>query len=218
MPSLDWGRGALSVDPHSEHAHRLGDVLDRLFPEILEREIELALDLLIDGARDADATRLGQPFQSRRDVHRIPVDPIAFRRDVSHVHSDAKKHPPVLGQTLVPHPEDALDLHSALNRIEGIRELRQHVVAGRIDYAAVVVRDEADDEVPVGRERLDRSLLVVRHETRVAHHIGGEDGGQAALQSHGESLHRGASAQLRKNVAPRCVAVDILSPSHPTSA
>jgi hypothetical protein len=38
----------------------LGDVLDRLLAEVVERQWKLVLDIFVDRARDADTARFGE--------------------------------------------------------------------------------------------------------------------------------------------------------------
>jgi len=41
---------------------------------------------------DADAAGLGQPLETRGDVHSVPSDPPTFCGDIAHVNADAKVH------------------------------------------------------------------------------------------------------------------------------
>src|SRR4029450_13254965 len=59
---------------HTIEANRVLDVLERLNTEIFECEIELLVDLLVDGFGNADAARRGDRLQSRRDIHTVAVD------------------------------------------------------------------------------------------------------------------------------------------------
>ena len=84
----------LSLQPstYSPHPHRLGDVLDRLFAQILVAQRQLVLDMVIHRPRDADAARLGQAFQSCGNVDPVPVEPLALDNHIAHVDADAKLH------------------------------------------------------------------------------------------------------------------------------
>src|SRR5262249_14510097 len=59
-----------------------------LHPEVLEHEIELSVDLLVDGLRDADAAGRGDGLQSRRDIHAVAVDAVILDDHVPQVHAD----------------------------------------------------------------------------------------------------------------------------------
>ena len=61
---------------------------------------------------------------------------------------DPEEHPAVYGHNLVSHSQHTLDLHTALNRIEGIGELRQHVVAGGIHDPAPMLPNPVRDACP----------------------------------------------------------------------
>src|SRR6516162_3871215 len=55
------------------HAHRSGNVLERLVAQILEGEIKLTRGILLHARGDTDAAGLGQCFEPCSDVH--PVSP-----------------------------------------------------------------------------------------------------------------------------------------------
>ena len=63
----------------------MGDVLDVLRPQILEADIQLAVDFLEHLVRDENATRVGQGLQTRGDVDAVAVDVVSLddhrRRD-----------------------------------------------------------------------------------------------------------------------------------------
>ena len=65
--------------------NRLGDVLQRLQPEIVKAAIELAGDLVVDTARHIDRTRLGQAFQPRSDIDAVAVKVAALDDDVAEI-------------------------------------------------------------------------------------------------------------------------------------
>jgi hypothetical protein len=54
----------------------------------LECEAEFRLHLVVDVASDADAARLGQTFQARRDIDAIAEDVAVFQDDVADVDAD----------------------------------------------------------------------------------------------------------------------------------
>src|SRR5262249_35561734 len=63
------------IDPY-----RSVDVLDLLLASVFEGSIDLTFDLIIDGAREVDASRFGHLLQSSRDVYAVTVD-VTVRRD-----------------------------------------------------------------------------------------------------------------------------------------
>src|SRR5258708_34763435 len=62
------------VQQHSPNVHRTRDVLDRLLAAVLVTQRELVSYLFVDGARDANAARVGETLQPRRDVDPVTVD------------------------------------------------------------------------------------------------------------------------------------------------
>src|SRR4051794_24403597 len=75
--------GAHPIDPH-----RPRDVLQRRFADIVEIEIEPARGVLLNPRRDADAARLGNAFEPRRDIDPV-AENVAVLDDVALVDADA---------------------------------------------------------------------------------------------------------------------------------
>src|SRR5271166_4101048 len=77
---------------------RFGDVLQRRRPEVADLEVKPRSDLPVGVLGKADSPRLGDTFESRRDI-----DPVAHQvavgllDDVAQVNADAKNDLPVLG-------------------------------------------------------------------------------------------------------------------------
>src|SRR5215204_6501573 len=94
---------------------------------------------------------------------------------ITHMDADAKPELPVLRNPLVLLPQPLLYLHRTLNRVDHTRELREHTVARRVRYAAPVLAYEPVHDLPVSRERPQRSHLVLAHKTRVTGDICCED-------------------------------------------
>src|SRR5690348_4725117 len=65
------------VDPH-----RAGDVLQRLLAQILEGDVEPAVDLIVHGGGDAYAADLSELLDARGDVHAIAIDVAVLEDDV----------------------------------------------------------------------------------------------------------------------------------------
>jgi hypothetical protein len=78
-------------------AHRLSNVLDLLWSEILVAQSQLVLDVVIDRARDTDATREGEAFQSRSNIHPIAVQSFPLDNHIAQVDANAKVHLAMLG-------------------------------------------------------------------------------------------------------------------------
>jgi hypothetical protein len=133
------------------HADRLWDVLDLPLAEILEPDAEPAPDLPVDLCGNCDPTGLGQPLDARRDVHPVSVEPLAVGGNVAEVDADAKLHASIRGEIRIALREGALHRDRRLGSVEGSRELRQHVVAGRVDDATAL---RSHDLADLGSTRL----------------------------------------------------------------
>ena len=129
------------AEEHAIGHDRLGDVLHRLPAERLESQIELALDLVVDIARDADPAGLRQPLQARGDVDAVAEDVVAVDDDVAHVDADTKSEIAGAGR------HRRLHRHRACHCIDRARELCQHAVASGLDDAAFVLGDGGIDEL-----------------------------------------------------------------------
>ena len=150
--------------------------LTLLLAQMLEVEVQLALDLVVDVARDADPAGLGQALQTGGDVHAVAVDVVALDDDVADVDADPIENLTVLGHACVALPHGALELDGEAHRVDDAGELHQGAVAHELDGAAAVLRGLWLDELlAVGLERGERARLVLAHQAAIADHVGGED-------------------------------------------
>ena len=195
----DW-RPGLAVG-HAVHAQRPGDVLDGLLAAIVEGDVELALDLLVDVRRDADAAGIGQFLKARRDVDAVAVDVVALDDHVAQVDADAERDAPILGYLGVALGHAALDGDRAIDRVDDARELDQRAVAHQLDDAPAVVRDLGVDEFgAVGLQHVERAGLVVAHQARIADDIRAQDSGKPAF----DALPRHPCPPVRYCRWPQC--------------
>src|SRR5207249_1618790 len=65
------------------HAHGSRDVLDGVLADRLAAERQLARDLIVRRARDADAAALGQTFQTGRNVDAVAVEPLVLAHEAA---------------------------------------------------------------------------------------------------------------------------------------
>src|SRR5579863_6900777 len=91
-----------------------------------------------------------------------------------------------------------LDVQRATDGVDHAGKLDQNTVARGLDHASPMFRDLRVDQLAAVRlQARERALLVGTHETAVAGHVCGEDGGKlafGALRRHGEtSLSYGQS-------------------------
>ena len=108
-------------------------------PQILKVEIQTSLHLLVNGLGDADRSRVGQPFEPRRDVETVTEDLLALDLHVAQMHPHPELHPPIRGKLCVPRPCRSLDLNRALHGVRHAAELRHDVVASEVDEPSAVL-------------------------------------------------------------------------------
>jgi hypothetical protein len=174
-------RGA-RCESDAEHAHRPGDVLHRLLAEVLQYDPELVAHRIAHGARDENATWLGQRLKARRDVDAVAVDVVAFDDHVAEVDADAEFDAAVVHRRAVAVGHAGLDGDGAAHRLDGARKVDQQAVARTLDDAAAMRGDMGLDQLAQMRlEEAQRAFLVMAHQPAVAHHVGRQDGREFAL-------------------------------------
>ena len=179
-----WLRRARRIDPIGPH--RPLDVLDPLLAHKGERQGQLALDLVIGGARDQDAAGLRQALQAGGDVDAVAEEIAVLEDHVAQIDADAEADALVLRRVRLPLGHALLDQHGALHGVDHAAELAQRAIAHELDDAAVVLGDQRLDEaLAVVLETLDRSGLVALHQARIADHIGRENGSEASVGTRG---------------------------------
>jgi hypothetical protein len=201
------GRGRCS---QPVHAHGTGDVLELALAEIVEGQVETIAHLVVHGTRDEHAAGIGQRLQPRRDVDAVTVDPGLVVDDVAQVDTDAKEHPAVLGDVLVPRRHDPLDVDRALRRPDDAGKLGEDAVPRRIDDAAAVLSHEGQDGGLMCLEVANSGGLVLAHQSAVPGDIGGENGRQPPSHR-GGLLHRPRHAQADDS----CICASTARPSRP---
>jgi hypothetical protein len=149
-----------------------------------EGEVELALDLIVDVAGDADAARLGEALEARRDVDAVAEDVAVLEDDVADVDADAKADAPRFGLGGLALRHAVLDRDRALNRVDRARELDQGAVAGELDHTAVILGGERSRELdPVRLDPRERTGFVQADQPAVAHNVHGHDGRELTIHA-----------------------------------
>ena len=87
--------------------------------------------------------------------------------------ADAQFDDRVAGQFLL-HGQGAVD------RINHGAEFDQPAIAHAFDHFAAMLADHTREVLPQFPQRRQRGALVRAHQTRIARHIGGQDGGKLA--------------------------------------
>jgi hypothetical protein len=162
-------------------AQRPCDVLDGVFAEELVAERQLAFDLVVRRAGEADAAALGEAFEAGRDVDAVAVDPFALDDHVAEIDPDSEPHSASVRQGGVPGLQLTLDVDGALDGVDDTHEFRQHVVAGRVHHTAAVLRDRRRHHPAILGDRADGGGLIVAHEAAIAFDVGAQNRRKFAL-------------------------------------
>jgi hypothetical protein len=172
--------------------HWLRDVLDRLFTKIFKGERQLVPDVFVNGAGDTDAARFRQTLQPRRDVDAVAVELLPIHNHIAKIDSDAKLHPPRRRDALVFRLESDLNVDCALDCIHHAGEFRQDAITSRADESAVMLFDQAVDDLPMRGQSAEGRLFIFPHEPAVAVDIGTQDCGKLAFHARVTSALRRA--------------------------
>lgn len=122
---------AIDLDPPD--IDRIGHVLDGLQPQRGERRVDLAAQLFMDGARDADAARRREAFHARGRVHPVAQNVVAIDDHIAEVDPDPKPKPVVFVLIGFPVDHGSLNRQRCLHGGHGGGEIDQQPVAHRLD-------------------------------------------------------------------------------------
>ena len=157
------------------------DVLQLRRAEIIDLQRDLAGGVLADAGGNADATRLGQRLQPRRDDHAIAQQIVALCHYLALMHADAQPQAVGLGAQLL------LDGDGAAQCLHGAGEGDEEAIAGGLEQPAAMRGRDRLDEVGAQRAHArQRGRLVRSDHRRIADNIGCQDAGQTAVSlTHG---------------------------------
>ena len=113
--------------------------------------------------RDADAARLCEFLQPRRDVDAVAKNVVAVDDHIAEIDADAQLQPPRRRYRLVEHDGSLLYRNSAIERIDNAGEIGEQAVAGGADNAPAVICNQRIDSPPHFGERLVGPALVLLH-------------------------------------------------------
>jgi hypothetical protein len=164
------------VRDNAVDANRSADVLKLLLAHILERDVELAVGVLLNPTGHADAPRVRKGLQARSHVHPIPENVARLGDYISLVDADSELDALVLHDVRIPLGHPTLDLHGTTKRLHDTRELHEEAVSGGLYDPTTVLGDFwIHERVAMDLELGQRALLVGRHETTVANDVGSQD-------------------------------------------
>ena len=120
-------------------ANRLGDILDLLSAGKVDWQAELALHVIVGGARDENAARRAKLLKARRHVHAVAEEIIAFDHHVAEIDADTEYYA-ALGRSLaLMRGDTGLNGHGASNGIDDGVELNQGAIAHELDDASLML-------------------------------------------------------------------------------
>jgi len=159
-----YGAVAGPLRPDPIDAHRFQNVLELALAEIVARDRQPVLDLLVDRPRDTDAPGLRQAFQPGREVDPVAVDALAF-------HEDVAQRMPIRNAIRRSAGSSVFRMRSAfwIPTAHARRSRRSGTRRGgcrrRVYDVASVLDDDVAHRLPVSGEGAKRRRLVGRHET-----------------------------------------------------
>lgn len=162
---------------------RRRNIFDRLRPHVFEADRQLAEDGIVHGFRNADATRLCQGFEPRRDVDAVAKQ-IAFMVDhVAYRQPYAVRHLTTGRICLIANTQTFLNAHSRAQCINRAWKLCEDAVACRFENAAASFVDLILEQPLIVGKTAQRFFFVFGDKAAVSSNVCGEDGCNFTFQS-----------------------------------
>src|SRR6516164_1273283 len=117
----------------------LDDVLERLLAQIIDVEGNLAASVIEDRLRYADAARLRQSLQPRRNVHPVAIEVAPLDYHIAKVDPDTEFYSFLGSDTGIACAHDLIDLDQATYRIHGTCKLNKDAITRRFHDASAVL-------------------------------------------------------------------------------
>ena len=167
--------GRDAADRPAPDGNRPRDILERLRPAVRKDCRRLAIETVPRAVGNQQSPGLGQRFEPRGDIDAVAIDILLLENHLTDMDAD-----PEAQEIMVREP--FLHLHRAVNRIGDAGEFDQPAISHALDDLAAMVGDGGFEQVPAHcPERRKRAGLIRAHQAGIIHHIGGENGAQAAL-------------------------------------
>ena len=164
--------------------HGSDDVLDFLFAQVLELHLQLAANLAVDIARDADAAGLGERLEPRRQIDAVAIEIAALDDHIAEIDADAQEDVLIGGYACVLRLHRLLQVDGAFHGVDDAGELDKDAVAHDLEDAPALLRDQWHQDIVTARpQQRHRAGLILLHEPAVADHVGGKNRGEAALDA-----------------------------------
>src|SRR5262249_58450896 len=146
---------------NSVNTDRSSNVLDRLLTHIVEFETEFILNLVTYDARNHDAARIGQGFQSCRYIDPVPEDVIPIDNDIADINAHTELDAFLWRQWGSTLDHGALDIDSTPNGIHDADKFNEHAIACRLHYAATMLGDFRVDQLFAVSFKLTKCAFLV---------------------------------------------------------
>ena len=173
---------AVAAQSNTIGAHGPGDVLDLLVADELQRQAELALEVVVGGARDEHAAGIAKLLQARRDIDPVTEQIVAVDNDVPEIDSDTEDNAAVARHVHLLGGDFLLNGHCAGDSVHHRSKLHDCPVAHQLDDTALIAFEQWIDRLGAqSLESGERCGLVILDKTRIAHDVGGHDRRQASL-------------------------------------
>ena len=144
---------------------------------------------------NADAARIGERLEPRRDIDAVAIDVVAVDDDVAEIDADPQLDCRFAWRQYA-RSDSVLNVDSAFDRVDDARELNQRSVADQLDDAAITGSDRGIEEAFAKVLQCgERAGLVAGHQARIADHIGGQNRRQPPIGlsfRHDNSSHQRA--------------------------
>ena len=169
---------------HAVDAGRPGDVFQVRLAEVDEIRLDPLAHVLVGGAGQAHAARLGDALEPRRDVDAVAQKVVAFDQHVAEMNADAIDDAPAFGEVGVALGHHALDRERAFGGRNDRGKFDEEGVAHRLEDPPAVRGDDRRRGLLPLEHRFRRAGLVLAHHARIADDVGGEDRGKLADGGH----------------------------------
>src|SRR5262249_53003777 len=157
-------------------------VLDLLFAEIVDGDVEAVAHLLVRRGTEANPARHSQRFEPSRNVDAVAEDVAILDDDVTDIDAHPKFNSALCRYCGVAGDHLPLHLDRTTHRVYYAGELDKEAVAGGLDDATPMLRNFGVAEFTTnGTQCRQRALFVFAHQPRIAGDIGRQDGRQSSL-------------------------------------
>ena len=161
--------------------YRLGNVLQTALTDVLEGNLYDLANLIVDGLREANSSRLGQLFEANSNVHAGAVKVVLFGDHIARVDADAELHPSVLGDGRVALRNLVLYLDTAANRLDDAGELSDDAVPCAAEDVTAMGGDRLLHHSTVHAQSSRGSFFVKLRKMAVTLYIGRENRSKPTL-------------------------------------